>query len=82
MGDLVEGLSGLWRTFGEYEGVQISGKGVDGEGDNWMRVAGNLQKVRKSSGRMSSILIQEGAELNMSGHFLKAVVQAVLIFWG
>ena len=46
VGDLVEGLSGLWRTFGEYEGVQISGKGANGGGDNSMRVAGNLQKVR------------------------------------
>ena len=29
-GDLGEGLSGLWRTFGKCDGVQISGKGDDG----------------------------------------------------
>ena len=30
MGDLGEGLSGLWRTFIECDGVQISGEGDDG----------------------------------------------------
>ena len=29
-GELREGLSGLWRTFGKCDGVQVSGKGDDG----------------------------------------------------
>ena len=28
--DLGEGLSGLWKTFGKCDGVQVSGKGDDG----------------------------------------------------
>ena len=29
-GELGEGLSGLWRTFGKCDGVKVSGKGDDG----------------------------------------------------
>ena len=29
-GELGESLSGLWRTFGKCDGVQVSGKGDDG----------------------------------------------------
>ena len=29
-GELGEGLSGLWKTFGKCDGVQVSGKGDDG----------------------------------------------------
>ena len=32
VGDLEEGISGLWRTFEECDGVQISGKGDDDGG--------------------------------------------------
>ena len=28
--ELVEGLSGLWRTFGKCDGIQVSEKGDDG----------------------------------------------------
>ena len=31
-GELGEVLSGIWRTFGECDGVDISGKGDDGRG--------------------------------------------------
>ena len=30
MGELGEGLSGLWCSFGEYYGVQVSGEDEDG----------------------------------------------------
>ena len=45
--------------------------------DDWPEVTCNLQKSRNSWGR---ILRREGADTNMSGHFFKAVVQAVLLF--
>ena len=48
--------------------------------DYWTAVVGNLQKARKSWGRMSRILIREGAYPKVSGKFFKAVIQAVLLF--
>ena len=45
-------------------------------------VAGKLQKARKKWGRMSRILIREGADPKVSGNFFKAVVQLVLLFGG
>ena len=30
-GEIVEGLSGLWCSFGECDGVQVSGEGDNGE---------------------------------------------------
>ena len=37
--------------------------------DKWLAVVGNLMKARKSSGRMSRVLGQEGADPKVSGHF-------------
>ena len=48
--------------------------------DDWSSVASNLQKSRKSWVRMSRILIRDRADPKVSGHFFKAVVQAVLLF--
>ena len=48
--------------------------------DYWSEVTGNLQNDRKSWGRMSRILIQEGAYPKVLGYFCKAVFQAVLLF--
>ena len=48
--------------------------------DDWLAVVGNLEKVRKSWGRLSQILIREGADPKVSGNFYKAVAQAVLLF--
>ena len=56
------------------------GIGLMAGDDDWKVVAGNLQKARRSWARMSRILIWERAETKVSGHFFKAVVQAVLIF--
>ena len=50
-------------------------------GDNdWPEVAGNLQKARKSWGRMSRALSWGGADPKVSGHFFKSLVQSVLLF--
>ena len=46
----------------------------------WLAVVGNLGKARKSWGRLSRILSREGAGPKVSGHFCKAVSQAVLLF--
>ena len=43
--------------------------------DNWPAVAGNLQKARRSWGRLQRILRREGATPRISGSFFKAVVQ-------
>ena len=48
--------------------------------DDWTSVVGNLRKARKSWARMESILGREGDIPRVSGMFLKAVVQAVLLF--
>ena len=50
-----------------------------GDGD-WLAVVGNLGKARMSWGRLSRILIREGADTKVSGNFYKAVLQAVLLF--
>ena len=47
---------------------------------DWLEVLGNLKKSRKSWGRMLSILSREGEDPKVSGHFFKAVVQAVFLF--
>ena len=48
--------------------------------DNWLAVAGNLAKARRSWGRLQRILGREGATPRISGSFFKAVVQQVLLF--
>ena len=48
--------------------------------DDWLAVLGNLGRERKSWGRLSRILRQEGAYPKVSGSFYKVVAQAVLLF--
>ena len=48
--------------------------------DDWLVVVGNPGKARKSWGRLSRALNQEEADPKVSGHFYKAVSQAVLLF--
>ena len=48
--------------------------------ENWPAVTGNLVKARNSWGRLTRILIREGADKRISGTFFKAVVQQVLLF--
>ena len=43
-------------------------------------MVGNLGKAQKSWGRLSRILIQEGADPKVSGKFYKTVAQTVLLF--
>ena len=56
------------------------GQVVTAGDDDWPAVIGNLQRVRKSWGRLSQILSQEGVDTEVSGHFFKSVTQAVLLF--
>ena len=48
--------------------------------DDCPAVAGNLEKARKSWGRLQGILSREGTTKQVSGNFFKAVVQQVLMF--
>ena len=48
--------------------------------DDWPAVVGNLQRKRKSWGRLSHILSREGTDPKVSRFFFKMVTQAVLLF--
>ena len=48
--------------------------------DDWPKVVRNFDHARAVWRRMTIILSREGAEQRVSGFFLKAVVQAVLLF--
>ena len=48
-------------------------------GNEWLAVVVNLGKARNSWGWLSQILIREGAYPKVSGHFYKAVAQAVFL---
>ena len=48
--------------------------------DDRLAVVGNLGKARKSWGVLSRILIREGEDPKVLGHFYKAVAQSVLLF--
>ena len=47
--------------------------------DDWPAVVGNPQRRRKIWGPLLRILSREGADPKVSGHFFKALVQAVLL---
>ena len=48
--------------------------------DDWPAVAGNIQKVWRSWGRMAKVLGREGADPKVSQTFFIAVTQQVLLF--
>ena len=48
--------------------------------DDWPVVVDKSHKERKIWGRLLRILSREGAYMKVSGHFSKAVTQAVLLF--
>ena len=83
--ELRESLGSAFQAYGKPLGnvaaFKYLGRVMTAGYDDWMEVVGKLQKVRKTWGRMSSILIQEGAYPKVLGHFFKAVVQAVFL-WG
>ena len=79
-GENREGILGLWITIGKYDGVRYLGQVRTAREYDRTEVLGNLQRARKSSGRLSRILIREGADPKVSVNFLKAVTQAVLLF--
>ena len=62
-----------FHTYGEpLENVmafRYLGRVMTAGDDDWPAVIGNLQKARKSWGRLSRILSWEGADPKVSGHF-------------
>ena len=48
--------------------------------DDWPAVAGNIQKVRVSWGRLARVLGREGADPKVSRSFYTAVTHQVLLF--
>ena len=46
-GEIVESLSGLWRTFGNVTAFRYLGRVMTADDDDWPSVVGNLQKARK-----------------------------------
>ena len=82
--ELREILERAFEAYGEpLENVttfRYLGRVLTAGGDDWIAVVGNLGKAQKSWGRLSQILIREGADPKVSGKFYKAVAQAVLLF--
>jgi hypothetical protein len=56
------------------------GRPLSFNGSDWMALAHNLSKARRSWGRISRLLVREGATPKISGLFYQAVVQQVLLF--
>ena len=56
------------------------GRAMTAGDDDWPAVVGNLQKARKSWGRLLRIMIQEGEDPKVSEHYFKALTQEVLLF--
>ena len=79
-GELGDGLRGIQGSDGECNGVRYLGRVLTEVDDDCLAVVGNLGKARKSWGWLSWILNREGADPKLSGHFYKAVAQAVLLF--
>ena len=48
--------------------------------DDWSTIVGNLQRAMNSWGWLLRILIREGADPKVLGHFFKVVTQEVLLF--
>ena len=74
----------LERTFEAYgEPIQnvsefrYLGRVLAAADNDLLAVVGNLGKARKSWGRLSRILIREGADPKVSGTFYKAVIQSM-----
>ena len=82
--ELRERSERAFKVYGEpLENVtsfKYMGRGLNAGDDDWLAVAGNLQKARKSWVRISRILNQEVADPKLLIHFFKAVLQAVLLF--
>ena len=75
-----DGLRGLWEQLQAVPSFKYLGRILAEGDDDWPAVARNLGKARKSWGRLQGILSREGATKRVSGNFLKAVVQQVILF--
>ena len=76
--ELQESTEKVFRAYNEPLGNVTTFKYLGGMmtagDDGWPTVAGNLQKSRKSWGRMPRILSREGADPKVSGQCFKTVV--------
>ena len=75
-----DGLLGLRKKLQMVPSFKYLGRILTAGDDDWPEVAGNMGKAWKSWGRLQRILSREGADKRVSGNFLKAVVQQVLLF--
>ena len=50
--------------------------------DDWPEVEFNLKKARNSWGRMLQILIPEGVDPKVSGHFFQGLIPGGSAVWG
>ena len=84
--EIYESLERAFQAYGELLETVASFKylgRVLTAGDNDSpSLTGNLRKYRKSWMWMTKLLIREEADPKVWGLLIKAVVQAVLLFWG
>ena len=64
-----------WEQLKTVPSFKYLGRILTAGDDDWPVVAGNLEKARKSWGRLQRILSREGEDKRVSGKFFKAVVQ-------
>ena len=79
-GDIGKGLQAYGEPLENVTAFRYLGKVIAAGDDGWPAVVGNLHRARKSWGRLFRTLIQEGADLKVSGKVFKAVMQEVLLF--
>ena len=70
----------IWALPGDDDLLKYLTRVILEADNNWPAVVKNLAQARKVWSRMSHIISREGAALRVPGIFLKAVVQAVLLF--
>ena len=70
----------MTRFIGGVTSSKYLGRTLSSSDNDFLVLEQNLQKAQGKWGRLAKILGSEGAERRMTGFFLVAVVQAVLIF--
>ena len=79
-----ESLDRAFKGYGEpiknFSAIRYLGRVLTAGGNDWLAVVVNLGKARKSWGRLSWVLGQEGVDPKVSGNLYKALAQAVIIF--
>ena len=68
-GEFGAGLRGIWEPLKNFSTFRYLGRVLMAVDDDWLAVVGNLGKAWKSWGRLSQILIRDGAYPKVSGIF-------------